>query len=643
VTQDVVSWAALAPALALLGALVNGLLGKRMREPVPGIIASATVGAAFVLSVIAAIAFGGRGEAVSVPLWDYVPLAGLDLSLGFHLDQLSLLMMLVITGIGLLIHVYSIGYMHADPGYSRYFAFLNLFVAAMLVLVMADSFLLMFVGWEGVGVCSYLLIAFWYKHGGNVDAARKAYIVNRIGDVGFLLAMFLMVRTFGTLDIATVNAAAGSFAFGAGVITVIGLLLLVAATGKSAQLPLQVWLPDAMAGPTPVSALIHAATMVTAGVYLIARTSPLFSMSPEASAAVAWVGALTALIAAFAAFAQTDIKKVLAYSTISQLGFMFVAVGVGAYGVAVFHLMTHAFFKALLFLSAGSVIHALGGEQDVRRMGGLGRRMRLTGTTALIGTLSIAGVPFLAGFFSKDAILVHVFTSTLVEDYGALFLYAVLLASAVMTAGYMFRWYYTVFCGPERLAKAAGTRVHESPRVMTVPLVVLAVGSVLTGYLGLPAFAFPNWIDGWLAPVTAAVPFAHPALWIEWTLIGVSVLAAALGLGLGYWAYHLRRGAPAARIGAGRLAAFGRSGAGFDTLYQNAVVGPSEGVAVGLSVIDRDILDRGMASGVTGAGWVARAATLWQSGYVRAYALSMLSGAAVLVLVVVLTVLGVRS
>jgi NADH-quinone oxidoreductase subunit L len=641
VTQDVVAWAALAPALALVGAVFNLLLGSRLREPLPGILASLLVGAAFVLSLVAFVAFAGRGEAVVVPLWEYLAVAGIDLSLGFHLDQLSLLMMLVVTGVGTLIHVYSIGYMHADAGFARYFGYLNLFVAAMLVLVMADSFVFMFVGWEGVGVCSYLLIAFWFKQGRNVDAARKAYIVNRVGDAGFLLAMFLMVRTFGTLDIAAVNAAAGTFAFGAGALTVIGLLLLVAATGKSAQLPLQVWLPDAMAGPTPVSALIHAATMVTAGVYLIARASPIFSMSPEASAAVAWVGALTAIIAAFAALAQTDIKRILAYSTISQLGFMFVAVGVGAYAVGIFHLLTHAFFKALLFLAAGSVIHALGGEQDVRRMGGLGRRMRLTGTTSLIGVLAITGVPLLAGFFSKDAILVHVFNSTLVDDYGAYFLYAVLLVTSVMTAAYMFRWYYAVFCGDDRLARATAAHVHESPRVMTVPLLVLAVGSVLAGYIGLPSFALPNWIEGWLAPATAFVPFAHPALWVEWLLVLVSVVAAALGLALGYWVYHLRRGAPVARLGTGRLAAFGRSGAGFDTLYRNAVVGPVEGVSVGLSVIDRDILDRGMAASVTGAGWVARAVTLWQSGYVRAYALAMFSGTVVLVLVVVLT--GVRS
>jgi NADH-quinone oxidoreductase subunit L len=641
VTGDVVTWAALAPALALLGALVNAFLGRRLREPLPGLIASAAVGAGFVLSLVAALAFGGRAEAVRVPLWDFLPLATIPLSLGFSLDQLSLLMMLVVTGVGFLIHVYSIGYMHGDPGFARYFAGLNLFVAAMLVLVMADSFLLMFVGWEGVGVCSYLLISFWYTKSVNADAARKAFILNRIGDAGFLLAMFLIVRTFGTLDIASVNAAAAGFAFGAGTITVIGLLLLVAATGKSAQLPLHVWLPDAMAGPTPVSALIHAATMVTAGVYLVARVSPLYAMTPEASAVVAWVGVLTALVAAFAAFGQTDIKKILAYSTISQLGFMFVAAGVGAYWVAIFHLMTHAFFKALLFLASGSVIHALGGEQDIRRMGGLGRRMRVTGTTALVATLAISGVPFLAGFFSKDAILLAALASELVADFGGQVLYVLLLVAAIMTAAYMFRWYYTVFAGPSRLSKEADNRVHESPRVMTVPLVVLAVLSALAGYVGLPAFAFPNLIRGYLAPVTAAPAFAYPALWVEWTLLGVSAVAAAIGLGVAFVIYHRQRGALAVRLGSGRLGAFSRSGAGFDELYRNAVVGPSEGTADGLAVIDRDILDRGLASSVTVTGWLGRITTMWQSGFVRAYALTMLLGAIALIVLVVAT--GVRA
>ncbi len=357
-TGDPVSWAALAPFIALLGAVVNGLFGRRLREPWPGYLATAAVALGFVLSLLAFATFGRREVGVAVRLWDYLPVAGLDLALGFHLDQLSLLMMLMITGVGALIHLYSLGYMHGDDGYARYFSALNLFIAAMLVLVMADSYLLMFVGWEGVGVCSFLLIGFWYRQKRNPDAARKAYIVNRIGDTGFLLAMFLMYRTFGTLQIADIGAAASTFAFGAGALTGIGVLLMVAAAGKSAQLPLQVWLPDAMAGPTPVSALIHAATMVTAGVYLVARSAPLFAQSPDASAVVAWVGGLTALLAAIVALAQTDIKRILAYSTISQLGFMFVAVGVGAYWVGIFHVLTHASFKALLFLSAGSVIHA---------------------------------------------------------------------------------------------------------------------------------------------------------------------------------------------------------------------------------------------------------------------------------------------
>jgi NADH-quinone oxidoreductase subunit L len=641
VTGDVVSWAALAPALALVGALVNAFFGRRLREPLPGYLASATVGGAFLLSLLAAIAHGGRSEAVRVGLWEFLPVASIPLSLGFHLDQLSLLMMLVITGVGFLIHVYSIGYMHGDPGFARYFAGLNLFVAAMLVLVMADSFLLMFVGWEGVGVCSYLLISFWYSKSVNADAAKKAFILNRIGDAGFLLAMFLIVQTFGTLDIARVNAAAAGFAFGAGTLTVIGLLLLVAATGKSAQLPLHVWLPDAMAGPTPVSALIHAATMVTAGVYLVARVSPLYAMTPEASAVVAWVGVLTALVAAFAAFAQTDIKKILAYSTISQLGFMFVAAGVGAYWVAIFHLMTHAFFKALLFLAAGSVIHALGGEQDVRRMGGLGRTMRVTGTTALVATLAISGVPFLAGFFSKDAILLAALASELVADFGGTAMYVLLLLTAIMTAAYMFRWYYTVFAGPSRLSKEAAAHVHESPRVMTIPLVVLAVLSALAGYVGLPAFAFPNWIAAYLAPVTAAPSFAFPALWIEWALLGLAAVAAAIGLGIAFVVYHRQGGALAARLGGGRLGALSRSGAGFDSLYGSAVVGPVEGTADGMAVIDRDVLDRGLAASVTAMGWIGRLTTLWQSGFVRAYALAMLLGAILLVVLVIAT--GVRA
>ncbi len=630
-----VAWVALAPALALAGSLINGLFGRELKEPAPGVIGSVAVGAGLVLSVIAFVSLQGSEEPLRITLWRYLEAGAFDLSLGFHIDRLSVLMMLIITGVGLLIHIYSIGYMAGDKGLSRYFMGLNLFIAAMLVLVMADSFLLMFIGWEGVGIGSYLLIGFWYSQRENADAARKAFIVNRVGDVGFLLAMFLIVKTFGTLDIAAVNEAATSLVFGSVVVTGIGLLLLLAATGKSAQLPLQVWLPDAMAGPTPVSALIHAATMVTAGVYLIARTAPLFAWAPTASATVAWVGALTALIAAVAAFAQTDVKKILAYSTISQLGFMFAAVGVGAYWVAIFHLFTHAFFKALLFLGAGSVIHALGGEQDIRRMGGLGKHLRITGTTSLIATLAIAGVPFLAGFFSKDAILAHVFNSELV---GAnVVFYLVLLVSAAMTAFYMFRWYFGIFAGQERFSDEARANLHESPVIMTVPLVILAVFSVAAGYLGLPEFAFPNWIAAWLEPATlSAASFRHPAVALEWVLVALSVAAAAVGLAAGYWVYQVQKGAPAARLGDGALARLARGGVGFDALYRGVVVAPSEGLSEGLALVDREV-NRGATGGAATAGLLARAATLLQSGYARAYALAMLVGLLILVAVVAFT------
>ncbi|MDZ7708582.1 MAG: NADH-quinone oxidoreductase subunit L [Trueperaceae bacterium] len=644
--SDPAAWIALVPAIALIGALINGLFGRSFREPFPGVLATAVAASGFVLSLVAFVALQGREQArVGLELWPYLQAGTFELSLGVMVDPLSVLMMLVITGVGTLIHLYSVGYMHADAGYSRYFSFLNLFIAAMSVLVLADSFVLMFVGWEGVGVASFLLIGFWYQTKANADAARKAFIVNRIGDVGFLLAMFLMVATFGTLNIAEVNAAAVGLAFGSGTAALIGLFLLVAAAGKSAQLPLQVWLPDAMAGPTPVSALIHAATMVTAGVYLIARTAPLFSMTPLASAAVAWVGALTALVAALAALGQTDIKKILAYSTISQLGYMFVAVGVGAYWVAIFHVFTHAFFKALLFLGSGSVIHALGGEQDIRRMGGLGAKMKITGTTSLIATLAIAGVPLLSGFFSKDAILAHAFTSLHLDGYGTYGLYGVLLVTAALTAFYMFRWYYGIFGGKSRMDAKAAARVHESPATMTVPLMVLAFFAVFAGYLGLPEFAFPNWIAHWLEPATLGglteVPFRHPAAWVEWTLILASIVAAGVGLALGWWIYAARGGAPVRGLAEGRLARLSRSGLGFDAAYRALFIGGAEGTASGVAVLDRDLVDRGLLGLGSALGLFGRLAARLQSGFVRSYAFTMFVGVGVLVILVAW--MGVRA
>jgi NADH-quinone oxidoreductase subunit L len=630
-----VTWA---PFVALGGAIINALFGRAVkRGGLAGIIGTTAAGLAFLLALISFAALaGGDGQPVRAVLWNFLSAGDFQLPLAFMIDQLSILMALIITGIGFLIHLYSQGYMKGDPGQPRYFAGLNLFLAAMLLLVLADSFILMFIGWEGVGVCSFILIGFWYGERLNADAARKAFIVNRIGDVGFLLAMFMTYRTFGTLEIAAVNQAAGGLVYGSAALTVIGLLYLLAASGKSAQLPLQVWLPDAMAGPTPVSALIHAATMVTAGVYLVARTAPLFAQAPGASATVAWIGALTALIAAISALAQKDIKKILAYSTISQLGFMFVAVGAGAYWVGIFHVFTHAFFKALLFLASGSVIHALGGEQDIDRMGGLGRVMRTTGITALIGMLAISGVPFLAGFFSKDAIMLYTLRSELIVDYGGAVIYGILLFTSILTAFYMFRWYWRVFGGESRLGSKALAAVRESPAVMTVPLVILAACSVLAGYLGLPEFAFRNWFASWLATPTASgatfLPFSVSA---EWLLILISVLAAALGLGLGYWVYALKGGKPVRKLSAGPLGRASRSGLGFDTLYHWIAVRPATEVAGSLGVLDSELIDRGISGSGRGIGMLGRALVWLQSGFARIYALGMLTGLLVLMLIIV--------
>ncbi len=644
--SDPATWLTFAPALALAGAIVNGVFGRWLRAPLHGLLASAVALGAFALSLVAFVALLGReARSVAVPLWDYLRAGDLAVPLGVMIDPLSVTMMLIITGVGSLIHVYSIGYMHDDPGQSRYFALLNLFLAAMSVLVLADSYALMFVGWEGVGVASFLLIGFWYDRTANADAGRKAFIVNRIGDVGLLLAMFLMIGAFGTLTIQEVNAAAVERAFGSELLGLIGVLLLVGAAGKSAQIPLHVWLPDAMAGPTPVSALIHAATMVTAGVYLVARSAPLFAMTPFASAVVAWVGAATALVAALVALAQTDVKKILAWSTISQLGYMFVAVGAGAYWVGIFHVVTHAFFKALLFLGAGSVIHALHGEQDLRRMGGLRRLLPLTHATSLLGVLAIAGLPPLAGFFSKDAILVYTLTSEHLAGYGTTALYGVLLVTAALTAFYMFRWYHGIFGGASRMDAKVEAGVHESPAVMTTPLVVLAAFSAVAGFVGLPAFAFPNAIKGWLQDATlrglVEVPFAHPSAAVEWTLIAVSVVAALAGLAVGAWVYARRAGAPVRRLADGPLATFARGGMGVDGAYRAVVVGGSEGTADGVAVLDRDVVDRGLLGLGSALTLFARLAAAVQTGFVRTYAFAMFAGAVVLALVLAWT--GVRG
>ena len=461
----------------LIGFLINGLFGKWLRnaEKLSGWIACLAVLVSLICSVIVFTHVKGGAE-LNQTLYEWIAGESFAFTIGFHVDSLTAVMLLIITGIGFLIHVYSIGYMHGDTGYTRYFAYLNLFVFAMLILVLADNYLMMFVGWEGVGLCSYLLIGFWYEKKSATDAGKKAFIVNRIGDFGFLLGMFTLFAAFGSLDFVPIfeHAESGGFnqVFGASTLAVATLLLFVGAVGKSAQIPLYVWLPDAMEGPTPVSALIHAATMVTAGVYMVARSSVLFELAGTGDV-VAWVGVLTAIFAAIMALAANDIKRVLAYSTVSQLGYMFVGVGIGAYASGIFHLMTHAFFKGLMFLTAGSVMHAMSNELDMRKMGGLRSKLPITHVTFLVGALAISGFPLLSGFWSKDEILHSAW------EKGHPIIYVIGLVTAFLTAFYMFRLIFGTFYGKSRVDSQV--HPHESPPVMWVPLAILAIPSAFIG------------------------------------------------------------------------------------------------------------------------------------------------------------------
>jgi NADH-quinone oxidoreductase subunit L len=474
-----------------------------------------------------------NGEVNTFDLFSWINVAGLQIPFSFLIDPLSMIMLLIITGVGFLIHVYSIGYMHHDEGFARYFAYLNLFVFFMLLLVLGSNYAIMFIGWEGVGLCSYLLIGFWFKNTAYNNAAKKAFIMNRIGDLGFLLGLFLIYTTFGTINYKSVMVQAAGFTTGDVTITAIALLLFIGAMGKSAQLPLYTWLPDAMAGPTPVSALIHAATMVTAGIYMIARSSLLYVLSPIAMQTITIVGMLTAIIAAIIALTQTDIKKVLAYSTVSQLGYMFVALGVGSFTGAVFHLMTHAFFKALLFLGAGSVIHAMSGEQDMRNMGGLKKTLPITFLTILIGTLAISGLPPFAGFFSKDEILAATF------NYSPI-VFSVMAITSVLTAFYMFRMLFLTFYSSFRGSSEQAKHLHESPKNMTIPLIVLAVCSTFAGFLGLPeVFSEHHLLKSFLAPVfilsDAKMLVDAPSHAVEYGIMIGSLIAV---LAVAYYAFN---------------------------------------------------------------------------------------------------------
>ena len=511
--------------LPLLGFLLNGLLGNRLGKPFVSIVGCGLPIVAFAVSAKSFLDLRSGGAPLIDVAYTWATIGGSSFEVSFYFDRLSAVMALIVTGVGSLIHIYSIGYMKDDTSYARYFAYLNLFLFFMLLLVLGRSLLVLFVGWEGVGLASYLLIGFWFEDPAKAAAGKKAFITNRIGDAGFLLGMFLLYQALGTLDADRINAAFMSAAPPAVPASLVGILLFIGASGKSAQIPLHVWLPDAMAGPTPVSALIHAATMVTAGVYMVSRLSGIYLHAPEASAVIAAIGMMTAFFAATIAIAQTDIKKVLAYSTISQLGFMFVAAGVGAYGVAIFHLYTHAFFKACLFLGAGSVIHALGGEQDIRRMGGLARRIPVTFATFGIATAAIAGIPPLAGFFSKDEILWFAFAS---ERGGSPLLFTVAAATALLTAFYMFRLLWLTFFGRSRMSAEVEHHVHEPPPSMTGVLIVLAALSAIGGFLALPHFLEP------LLPLPEVVPALEH---YETPLLVLSIVLALAGLGAAAFVY----------------------------------------------------------------------------------------------------------
>lgn len=530
----------LIPFFPLLGFLVNGLMGKRLSEKLSGILASISVGLSFMVGLFLFTQFLNTHEPIHQTLFSWLAVGRFEISITYLVDSLSLVMVLVVTGVGLLIHIYSIGYMKGDPGIHRYFAYLNLFMFMMLTLVMSENFVLLFLGWEGVGLCSYLLIGFWFEDREKAAAGKKAFIVSRIGDFGFLLAMFLLASKIGSLTFEDTLVKAAILKLSPETITTISLLLFLGAVGKSAQIPLYVWLPDAMAGPTPVSALIHAATMVTAGVYLIARCGILYAASPVAMIVVSTVGIVTAFFAATMAITENDIKKVLAYSTISQLGYMFTAVGVGAFAAGIFHLMTHAFFKALLFLGAGSVIHRLRGIQDMRNMGGLKGAMPKTYWTMLVGVCAIAGVPLLSGFFSKDEILWSAYSS----EIGGNFLYVLGLITVVITAFYMFRIFFMTFHGNAKWDK--DLKPHESPPVMTIPLIILAILAVTGGYIGIPeSWGIHNFFFHFIEQTSPDAIF-HPSdlLFSENLLMIFSIVAALTGIGLAFHFYVKDRTLP---------------------------------------------------------------------------------------------------
>lgn len=612
--------------LPLLGFLINGLFGKNLPKILVGSLATAMVFGSFCIAVSIFMNFNSESQPVIVKAFEWFRVNGVQINFGFQIDQLSLMMVMIITGIGSLIHLYSIGYMSHDKGFYKFFTYLNLFIFSMLLLVMGSNYLILFIGWEGVGLCSYLLIGFWYTNEEYGKAARKAFIMNRIGDLALLIGIFMIASQTNAVDYLSVAENASKFELDGTVIIFITASLFIGATGKSAQVPLYTWLPDAMAGPTPVSALIHAATMVTAGIYLVVRSNFLFTLAPTVQGGILFIGFLTAALAGFYALRQNDIKKVLAYSTVSQLGFMFIALGLGAYTTAMFHVMTHAFFKALLFLGAGSVIHAMSNEQDMRFMGGLKKYIPLTHATFLIGTLAISGFPLLSGMISKDEILVAAFAKNPIY-------WVILFVLAAMTATYMFRLYYLTFHGEFRGTEEQKHHLHESPSNMTLPLIVLAILSVIGGFINLPHFIghghYAKLME-WLKPVLTEQSYSQ----MEATLSGVPfntemiLLAATVLMFFTVW-FIVRN----TYVSKKKMAVAEENYTGWeklsakklyvDELYNALIVKTVEGLGRGGKMFDKGILDRFVNFVGDGAEDSGQAMKRVQNGNVETYILIM--------------------
>ena len=646
----------LIPVFPAVGFLINAFLGKKLPKAVVSWVACLALFASFVVSVTILFQFFQLPPEERVferDIFNWITAGEFNATVGFRIDPLSIIMCLVVTGVGFLIHVYSVGYMHSDEGYPRYFTYLNLFVFMMLILVTANNILLMFVGWEGVGLCSYLLIGFWFRKDSAANAGKKAFIVNRIGDYGFLLGIFLLFVSLGAHGVWTLNYGEiqkNAHLLGASAAMLITLLFFIGATGKSAQLPLYIWLPDAMEGPTPVSSLIHAATMVTAGVYMVARLNFLYSMAPQIMFLVALVGVLTAIFSASIGFAQNDIKRVLAYSTVSQLGYMFVGVGVGAYAAGIFHLMTHAFFKGLLFLGAGSVIHAMSGEQDMRKMGGLRKKIPITYWTFVFACIAIAGVPGFSGFFSKDEILWRAFSAG--GPY--LIIWAIAAIAAGMTAFYMFRLLFGTFHGECRASEEVKHHIHESPKVMTIPLMILAVLSVVGGYVGVPhILGGANRIEQFLEPVFGGAgehaAYAGGGLNIitqafasgeggeagsaEMTLMILSVVIAFIGIYIAYRLYIKNPEIPKRFVE--RFSGLHRvvyNKYFVDEIYGAVFVRGLFGLGTVLKNFFDEIVIDGTINGVAALlRWVGSLLRQVQAGYVQGYAFAMIVGAIIVI------------